>query len=113
MTTVYIVCGAGASSTFLAMGLRLRASAAGLGVTFVPAPLESIEPTAHDLVGVAHHIALEPRVAELAVAGVTIAILPETAHGSFGVDEAFDSIRAALAHVPAHFASPTTSEAQA
>lgn len=113
MTTVYIVCGAGASSTFLALGLRPIARSAGLSVTFVPAPLESIEPTAADVVAVAHHIALEPRVAELAVAGVTIALLPQSAHGAFGAEEAFESIHAALQHVPTDFASPTTVEAQA
>lgn len=109
MTTVYIVCGAGASSTFLALSLR-NISGPESGLEFVPAPLAQITPTAADIVAVAHHVAVEPRVAELRESGITIVKLPEHVNGAFGAQDAFETITAA--HTT-DFVSHTTQETQA
>lgn len=109
MTTVYIVCGAGASSTFLALSLR-NIMGAESGIEFVPAPLSNITPTGNDIVAVAHHIAVEPRVEELRSGGITILELPEHVNGAFGAADAATAISAALTP---DFVSHTTQETQA
>ncbi len=109
MTTVFIVCGAGASSTFLALSLR-NIMGASTDLEFVPAPLSTITPTGTDIVAVAHHIASEPRVGELSAAGVTIVELTEHVNGAFGAANAAAVINAAIT---THFVSHTTQETQA
>lgn len=109
MTTVYIVCGAGASSTFLALSLR-NIAGSDSPLEFMPAPLAQIAPTSTDIVAVAHHVAVEPRVSELRGSGITIVELPEHVNGAFGAQDAFEAIIAA--HTT-DFVSHTTQETQA
>lgn len=109
MTTVYIVCGAGASSTFLALSLR-NIMGSNSELEFVPAPLSTISPTQSDIVAVAHHIAVESRVDTLRSEGITIVEIPEHVNGAFGAADAAAVITAALT---TDFVSHTTQETQA
>ena len=59
MLTVAIVCGAGASSTFLARRLSDIATASGLSYRFVPSPLETVT------VGTADHFGESVEVTHL------------------------------------------------
>jgi PTS system cellobiose-specific IIB component len=96
MTNVYIVCGAGASSTFLAVKLRSLSQNLGHNLQFFPAALETVQPNAADLVVVASHIASARKVQELAEGGANVIHLSEHANVGFKADEAMSLILQAL-----------------
>lgn len=78
---ILVVCGAGASSTFLAQRLRRVAAEAGLPWSFVPGTERSIaEAGAYDLVLVGAHLSDRlDRLREGAPTGQRIAALPDDA----------------------------------
>jgi cellobiose PTS system EIIB component len=92
MQSVLIVCGAGASSTFLASRMRSIAKSRGLAMTVVAA--SDAELHAHlrstTVLLVGPH--LEPRFpefkAEAAAFGIPAALLPPTAFGPDGAEQA-------------------------
>jgi PTS system cellobiose-specific IIB component len=97
METVLIVCGAGASSTFLASGIRRAAAAEGLDLRVVagsqddlPARLDSI-----DLLLVGSHLAesFDTLATEARDHGVRAALLPAQASGPGGAPAALELVR--------------------
>lgn len=96
MHSVLIVCGAGASSTFLASRLRAFATAAGLELVIratSDAELRSRLPTTTVLlVGPHLESSFEALRAEAAEFGVTAALLPQNAFAPGGAEAALDII---------------------
>lgn len=101
MASVLVVCGAGASSTFLVHALRAQAAARGIDHTFIPAgvsalmsPLSSVDVvlmSAH----VADHFEQAKTAAELI--GAAAVQLPAVSFTSAGADIALDLL-GSLAH---------------
>lgn len=96
MLTVAIVCGAGASSTFLARRLSDIAAAQNRVIRFVPAPLETVTQDTADLIALTSHVVSDVVVADLDARGIAHIVLPSTVRGGFGADDA-------LAAIAAHF----------
>ena len=101
MNTILVVCGAGASSTFLASRMRTLATNRGLDVTARAASnldLESRLPDVQVLLVGPH---LEPEFGELEASaarhGVPAALLPPTAFGPDGAANALETALALLA----------------
>lgn len=94
MDSIVIVCGAGASSTFLASRMRSLAKQRGLDVRVTASSTEglaSLLPTA-DVLLVGPHLAAgyDDLAAAAAAHGVPVALLPETAFGADGAQQAVD-----------------------
>lgn len=96
MTKVYIVCGAGASSTFLAVKLRSLSQDLSHKLQFLPAALETVQPEPEDLVVVATHIADALKVQSIVDSGVTVIKLSEHAVSGFKAGVALAQIVDAL-----------------
>jgi len=101
MDLILVVCGAGASSTFLASRMRVLAAERGVNMTARAASnldLASSLPDARVLLVGPH---LESSFAELsaeaAARGVPAALLPTTAYGPHGASDALDQALALLA----------------
>ena len=96
METVLIVCGAGASSTFLAGRLRSLAKARGFQLGATAASTSDIRPFLHTstVLLVGPHLAesFEALKAEAAEFGVPAALLPPTAFGPSGAEQALDLV---------------------
>lgn len=92
MLSIAIVCGAGASSSFLARRLNDLSRNDGRGWTFSPRTLDLVDSTQFDLVAVSHHVASESVLSDLADRGVVFVALPETVRGGFGADDALTVI---------------------
>jgi PTS system cellobiose-specific IIB component len=97
METVLIVCGAGASSTFLASRIRKAAKADGIALvveagsqTDVPSRLDGV-----DILLVGSHLApsYDSLASDARDAGVRAALLPPTASGPGGAEAALDLVR--------------------
>jgi cellobiose-specific phosphotransferase system component IIB len=96
LVEVFVVCGAGASSTFLCIKLRSLAQNHNEQIKFVPAALETVNAGKDQLVVVASHIAADARVANLSKSGVQVLKLNENGIGSIDANTAFDAILGAL-----------------
>lgn len=96
MINVYIVCGAGASSTFLAVKLRSLSQRLGHNLQFLPAALETVQPAAGDILVVASHIAEAAKVANFCDQDVTVITLPKPAQAAFDAEEALKLIERVL-----------------
>jgi len=96
METVLIVCGAGASSTFLASRLRSAAKERGLDLATQAASSSDLRPYLHTstvlLVGPHLHDSFATLEAEAALFGVPAALLPPTAFGPSGAEQALDIV---------------------
>ncbi|MFM6967537.1 MAG: hypothetical protein ACKOWN_01195 [Microbacteriaceae bacterium] len=92
MLTVAIVCGAGASSTFLARRLSDIAAASGFALRFVPSPIELVTSDTAELVALTSHIVSDEVIADLTTRGIAHIVLPSTVRGGFGADDALASI---------------------
>lgn len=79
MAKVFVVCGAGASSTFLAMKLRTLSNELGRDFQFFPSALDTLRVEPGDLVIVASHIATHPKVDALRSEGAVVMSLTESA----------------------------------
>lgn len=99
MINVFIACGAGASSTFLAVKLRSLSQSQASEISFIPSALANLSAKNDDLVLVASHIAKEAKVADLSKTGITVIELPEHVNGGFSADEAMGLI---LDHLARH-----------
>ena len=99
MINVFIACGAGASSTFLAMKLRSFSLQNSQDLKFVPCALANVTATADDIVLVASHIAQDSLVAKLSKSGTTVISLPEHINGGFRAEEAMELV---LGHLNRH-----------
>lgn len=97
METVLIVCGAGASSTFLASRIRRAAEAQGLSLVVeagsqedVPSRLDGV-----DVLLVGSHLAAsyDSLAAHAIDRGVRAALLPPTASGPDGAEAALELVR--------------------
>jgi PTS system cellobiose-specific IIB component len=92
MLTVAIVCGAGASSTFLARRLSDIAQSAGFSFRFVPHPLDSVTVDTADLVALTSHVVSDEVTTDLTSRGIAHITLPTTVRGGFGADDALAAI---------------------
>lgn len=94
MERVLVICGAGASSTFLAHWMRKGATERGLDVSIEPASTADLESRYRDLdvVLVGQH--LEPAFADILraanEAGVRAALLPAISYDAHGAATALD-----------------------
>lgn len=101
MDLILVVCGAGASSTFLASRMRVLASERGLNVTARAA--SNLDLAAHLpdarvlLVGPHLESGFAELAAEAAARNVPAALLPATAYGPQGASDALDQAVALLA----------------
>jgi len=107
MVMILVVCGAGASSTFLASRIRKLASERGLDLTAKAASTEDLDarlPEAGMLLVGPHlessYPALETKAAEL---HIPASLLPSTAFGPTGAEDA-------LARVVSLLSTPTSTE---
>ncbi|MET0481191.1 MAG: PTS sugar transporter [Mycetocola sp.] len=91
---ILVVCGAGASSTFVALRIRKAATARSLPVTAEACPLDSLAERlpAADAILLGPH--LGDRLADIRhtadLAGVGVAVLPDTIFSSPAGDDALD-----------------------
>jgi PTS system cellobiose-specific IIB component len=92
MQRVLIVCGAGASSTFLARRLADLARGAGYAWSVEPAPVDAVKGESVDLVAVTSHVATPTVLEAFASRGIRYLVLPESVRGGFGADAALDAI---------------------
>ena len=92
MLTVAIVCGAGASSTFLARRLSDIATTSGHSLRFIPSPIDSVTPDTADLVALTSHVVSDEVTSDLQGRGISFIVLPSTVRGGFGADDALASI---------------------
>jgi cellobiose-specific phosphotransferase system component IIB len=112
MLTVAIVCGAGASSTFLSRRMSDIADLTQQSLRFVPLPLESVDADAADLVALASHVVSGSVIADLSERGIACVVLPETVRGGFGADVALETISEFLRNssVPNHASALSESD---
>jgi len=97
MINVFIACGAGASSTFLAMKLRSLSQSKSGNLSFIPSALANLSAKGDDLVLVASHIAKDAKVVALSKTGISVIELPEHVNGGFNADEAMELVLSHLA----------------
>jgi len=94
MSAVLVVCGAGASSTFLAHALRKQAAARGMSHTFIPASISALGMplTSVDVVLVSAHVAdfFEQAKAAADTIGAAALQLPMVSFTPAGADIALD-----------------------
>lgn len=94
MSTVLVICGAGASSTFLAHALRRQATARGIAHTFTPASVAALSMplTSVDVVLVSSHVAdwFDQAQAAAQSIGARAVQLPEIGFTPAGADIALD-----------------------
>ncbi len=92
MSNVFIACGAGVSSTFLALKLRSLSQSQTMDISFFPSAISNLQATDQDLVLVASHLAQDAQVDDLSKAGVSVITLPEHANGDFKAEDAMELI---------------------
>jgi len=96
MQSVLIVCGAGASSTFLASRMRSIAAARGLDMVIAASSDTELRPRLHTttvlLVGPHLEPAFPQLQAEAAAFNIPSALLPQTAFGPGGAEHAIDLV---------------------
>ena len=96
MRTVLIVCGAGASSTFLASRMRSIAATRGLDLVIAASSDAELRPRLHttDVLLIGPHLetAFPSLQAEAAMFGIPAALLPQTAFGPGGAERAIDIV---------------------
>jgi len=92
MTRVFVVCAAGASSTFLARRLTDLASAAGLSWSFTPAPVDVVAADSESLVAITSHVANPEVLDSFTSRGIRFVVLPDTVRGGFGAEDALSAI---------------------
>jgi PTS system cellobiose-specific IIB component len=97
MINVFIACGAGASSTFLAVKLRSLSQSQASNLSFIPSALANVNASGTDIVLVASHIAKDAKVAALSKTGISVIELPEQIKGGFNADEALRLVLSQLA----------------
>ena len=97
MINVFIACGAGASSTFLAVKLRSLSQSQTRDLSFIPSALANVNASGTDIVLVASHIAKDAKVADPSKTGVSVIELPEQINGGFNADEALKLVLSQLA----------------
>lgn len=110
MTNVLVICGAGASSSFLVHQLRKRAAARGLAATFAAGTLIDLpdQVTSSDVVFVGAHMAASFPEAQAAAsaAHATAILLPVVTFDADGADVALDLLsRSTTASTPEERAS--------
>lgn len=102
MSSVLVVCGAGASSTFLAHALRNQAAVRGIQHTFIPASVAalSVPLTSVDVVLVSAHVTnfFEQAKNAAELIGATAVQLPTLNFTAAGADIVLDLL-ASLPHV--------------
>lgn len=76
MTRVYVVCGAGASSTFLAVKLRARSKILGYDLDFLPSAIETVKPSPTDIIAVASHVSNSKEIGFFEDCGASVMKLP-------------------------------------
>jgi len=110
METVLIVCGAGASSTFLASRLRSLAKSRGVELGAQAASTSDLRPYLHtsSVLLVGPHLAdfFETLKAEAAEFGVPAALLPPTAFGPSGAEQALDLVGSLVTLGPSLTSTP-------
>ena len=104
METVLIVCGAGASSTFLASRLRSLAKSRGIELSTQAASSSDLRPYLHTstVLLVGPHLAdfFETLAAEASEFGVPAALLPASAFGPSGAEQALDIVASLVSLSP-------------
>ncbi|WP_213813862.1 PTS sugar transporter subunit IIB [Glaciihabitans sp. dw_435] len=93
MTTILIICGAGASSTFLASRMRALATSRGIPLTIQAASDDELDARlpSTDVLLVGAHLAgdFDSIVERAASSGVPAYLLPDTVFGPGGAEAAF------------------------
>lgn len=92
MRRVLIVCGAGASSTFLARRISDLAREAGFSWSVSPVPLDSVASEESDLVALSSHVVTDEVERDFRGRGVSFVTLPASVRGGFGAEIAFEAI---------------------
>ncbi|MCU1418988.1 hypothetical protein [Mycetocola sp.] len=91
---ILVVCGAGASSTFVALRIRKAAQARSIPVTAEACPLDFLPERLPGAQAVLLGPHLDDRLADVrdtaARAGIAVAVLPDTVFSSPSGDEALD-----------------------
>lgn len=104
MESVLIVCGAGASSTFLASRLRSLAAIRGLDLTVVAASDNELGSRLHtaSVLLVGPHLvgSFGDLEVEAALFGVPAALLPSTVFGPGGAEQAIDIVASLVSLTP-------------
>jgi PTS system cellobiose-specific IIB component len=96
VTQVFVVCAAGASSTFLARRLSDLASAVGISWSFTPSPVDLIPADSSAIVAVTSHVATPEVLESLSSKKIRHLVLPDTVRGGFGAEEALSAIISAV-----------------
>lgn len=78
MTKIFVTCGAGASSTFLALKLRNLSKHLNDDLVFHPAALETMRPAENDIIVAASHVSSESLLEDYEQSGVTVLRLPNS-----------------------------------
>lgn len=78
MTNIFVACGAGASSTFLALKLRNLSKHLNDDLVFQPVALETVNPKTNDIIVAASHVSAESLLEEYEQSGVTVLRLPNS-----------------------------------
>ena len=116
MQSVLIVCGAGASSTFLASRMRAIARTRGLDLEVVAASDSELRTRLHTtsilLVGPHLESTFESLESEAALFGVPAVLLPSTAFGPSGAEQALELVGALVPLGPAPSESDQTGSDQ-
>lgn len=114
MRKILIVCGAGASSTFLAHRMRAGARTRGLDASVRAETLASLADSlaGADVVLVGPHLAdrYDGIRHQAALVGTSVALLPEDAFGASGAEAALDTVEELLG--PRADADPSPEEAR-
>ena len=117
METVLIVCGAGASSTFLASRLRSLAKGKGIELAAQAASTSDLRPYLHTstVLLVGPHLADSFAIlsAEAAEFGVPAALLPPTAFGPSGAEQALDLVESLVTLGPSLLSTAVSSTSEA
>ena len=92
MTEVFVVCAAGASSTFLARRLSDLSAAAGHMLNFTPSSVSSISDNSTAVVAVTSHVATPEVLDTFTSTGISHVVLPSTVRGGFGAEDALSEI---------------------
>jgi PTS system cellobiose-specific IIB component len=114
MESVLIVCGAGASSTFLASRMRSIAKSRGLDLEVSAASDSDLRALLHtsSVLLVGPHLAatFAGIQAEAALFGIPAALLPSTAFGPSGAEEAIELVGRLVSLGPAPATQPDRSK---
>jgi len=104
MANVLVICGAGASSSFLVHWLRKQAAARGLAHSFAAGSLDALptQVTTADAVLLGSHLAESLAQVEATASAVPVILLPAVSFDAAGADTALDLLIATETESTSH-----------